>query len=78
VSSDLVRMRTTSLDTHARKKSRPYIYDIKCLVLLGAPYTYDISRPRIKCTHIQPTELLLCGLQHVLGNSSSIFRYSLM
>jgi hypothetical protein len=26
------------------KKSRPYIYDVKFLALLGAPYIYDISR----------------------------------
>jgi hypothetical protein len=38
------------------KKSRPYIYththDVKYLVLLGAPYIYDISRLRVnsKCT----------------------------
>jgi hypothetical protein len=30
------------------KKSRPYIYDIKFLALLGAPYIYDISRLRVK------------------------------
>jgi hypothetical protein len=29
------------------KKSRPYIYDIKILALLGAPYIYDISRLRV-------------------------------
>jgi hypothetical protein len=27
-------------------KSRPYIYDVKFLALLGAPYIYDISRLR--------------------------------
>jgi hypothetical protein len=32
------------------KKSRSYIYDVKFLVLLGAPYIYiyDISRIRVK------------------------------
>jgi hypothetical protein len=32
------------------KKSRPYmsIYDVKFLALLGAPYTYDISRLMVK------------------------------
>jgi hypothetical protein len=32
------------------KKSRPYIYiyDVKFLALLGAPYTYNISRLRVK------------------------------
>jgi hypothetical protein len=30
------------------KKFRPYIYDVKFLALLGAPYIYDISRLRVK------------------------------
>jgi hypothetical protein len=32
------------------KNSRPYIHDVKFLVLLGAPYirVYDISRLRVK------------------------------
>jgi hypothetical protein len=30
------------------KKSLPYIYDVKFLALLGAPYLYDISRLRVK------------------------------
>jgi hypothetical protein len=30
------------------KKTRPYIYDVKFLALLGAPYIYDISRLRVK------------------------------
>jgi hypothetical protein len=30
------------------KKSRPYIYDVNFLALLGAPYVYDISRLRVK------------------------------
>jgi hypothetical protein len=29
------------------KKSPSYIYDVKFLALLGAPYTYDISRLRV-------------------------------
>jgi hypothetical protein len=29
------------------KKSRPYIYYVKFLALLGAPYIYDISRLRV-------------------------------
>jgi hypothetical protein len=29
------------------KKSRPYIYDVKFLALLGAPCIYDISRLRV-------------------------------
>jgi hypothetical protein len=28
------------------KKSRPYIYDVKFLALLGATYIYDISSVR--------------------------------
>jgi hypothetical protein len=28
------------------KKSRPCVYDVKFLALLGAPYIYDISRLR--------------------------------
>jgi hypothetical protein len=30
------------------KKSRPYIYDVKFMALLGAPYVYDISGLRAK------------------------------
>jgi hypothetical protein len=30
------------------KTSRPYIYDVKFLALLGAPYMCDISRLRVK------------------------------
>jgi hypothetical protein len=30
------------------KKSRPYIYDVKFLAVLGALYIYDISRLRVK------------------------------
>src|SRR5215510_5772882 len=30
------------------KKSRPYIYDVKFLALLGAPCIYDISRLRVR------------------------------
>jgi hypothetical protein len=33
------------------KKSRPYVYDVKFMALLGAPYIYDISTLRVK-THI--------------------------
>jgi hypothetical protein len=33
------------------KKSRPYIYDVKFLALLGATYIYDISRLRVKFIH---------------------------
>jgi hypothetical protein len=29
------------------KKSRPHIYDVKFLALLGAPYIYDISKLRV-------------------------------
>jgi hypothetical protein len=29
------------------KKSRPFIYDVKFLALLGAPYIYGISRLRV-------------------------------
>jgi hypothetical protein len=29
------------------KKSRPYIYDVKFLALLEAPFIYDISRLRV-------------------------------
>jgi hypothetical protein len=31
------------------KKSRPYIYDVKFLAVLGAPYIHDISKLRFKC-----------------------------
>jgi hypothetical protein len=30
------------------KKSRPEIYDVKFLALLGAPYIHDISRLKVK------------------------------
>jgi hypothetical protein len=30
------------------KKFLPYIYEVKFLALLGAPYIYDISRLRVK------------------------------
>jgi hypothetical protein len=32
------------------KKSRPHIYDVKFLALLGAPYIYDIRRLRVNLT----------------------------
>jgi hypothetical protein len=35
------------------KKFRPYIYDVKFLALLGAPYIYDISRLRVKDGYIR-------------------------
>jgi hypothetical protein len=35
-----------------RKKSRPYIYDVKFLALLGAPHIYDISRLRVNSQQI--------------------------
>jgi hypothetical protein len=57
VSSDVVRMRMVfhsyinemhgSRSKIPSKKSRPYIYDVKFLALLGAPYTNDISRLRV-------------------------------
>jgi hypothetical protein len=31
------------------KNSHPYIYDVKFLALLGAPYIYDISNLRVSC-----------------------------
>jgi hypothetical protein len=31
------------------EKFPPYIYDVKCLALLGAPYIYDISGLRVTC-----------------------------
>jgi hypothetical protein len=34
------------------KKSRPYIYDVKFLALLGAPYIYDISRLRVNKSNV--------------------------
>jgi hypothetical protein len=34
------------------KKSRPYIYDVKFLALLGAPYIHGISRLRVKNGHL--------------------------
>jgi hypothetical protein len=36
-------------------KSRPYIYDVKFLALLGAPYIYDIRRLRAKAQHAKDT-----------------------
>jgi hypothetical protein len=36
------------------KKSRPYIYDVKFLALLGAPYVYDIRRLRVNFHHSVP------------------------
>jgi hypothetical protein len=35
------------------KKSRPYIYDVKFLALLGASYIYDISRLRVNVGEFQ-------------------------
>jgi hypothetical protein len=34
------------------KKSRPIIYDVKFLALLGAPYIHDVSRLRVNVVHI--------------------------
>jgi hypothetical protein len=42
------------------KKSHPYIYDIKFLDLLGAPYIYNISRVRVK--------MRKCLAMHPLAN----------
>jgi hypothetical protein len=39
------------------KKSRPDIYDVKFLALLGASYIYDISRLRVK-VHKQKQQIL--------------------
>jgi hypothetical protein len=39
------------------KISRPCIYEVKFLALLGAPYIYDISRLRVKysfCSDLRP------------------------
>jgi hypothetical protein len=38
------------------EKSRPYIYYVKFLALLGAPYIYDISRLRAN-----PLEQVVAG-----------------
>jgi hypothetical protein len=35
------------------KKSRPYIYNVKFLALLGASYIYDIGRLRVKDSSFQ-------------------------
>jgi hypothetical protein len=35
------------------QKSRPYIYDVKFLALLGAPYIYDISMLRVNLWKIE-------------------------
>jgi hypothetical protein len=46
------------------KKSRPYIYDVKFLALLGAPDIYDISRLRVNLLteYIQKTDNLRTDL----------------
>jgi hypothetical protein len=46
----------------SNKKSRPYIYDVEFLALLGAPYIYDISRLRVK--YIIYTEFYFCLEPH--------------
>jgi hypothetical protein len=49
------------------KKSRSYtrIYDVKFLVLLGAPYIYDISRLRVNnMQEVHPMMYLLYKLNH--------------
>jgi hypothetical protein len=49
VSSDVLRNEmNVSRSKIPSKKSRPYIYDVKFLDLLGAPYIYDISKLRVK------------------------------
>jgi hypothetical protein len=42
------------------KKSRPYIYDVKFLALLGASYIYDISRLRVKVKTQREAHLAKC------------------
>jgi hypothetical protein len=47
------------------KKSRLYIYDVKFLALLGAPYIYDISRLRVNTP-------LIVALQKVTSFFSAV------
>jgi hypothetical protein len=45
------------------KKSRPYIYDVKFLAVLGAPYIYDSSRLRVNSPPPLSTKLLVTSLR---------------
>jgi hypothetical protein len=44
------------------KKSRPYIYDVKFLAVLGAPYIYDISRLRVNLNILLTVQLVSSGV----------------
>jgi hypothetical protein len=58
------------------KKSRPYIYDVKFLALLGTPYIYDISRLRVKPLYHyirKHTAALTCNV--IIIMTSSITRH---
>jgi hypothetical protein len=60
------------------KKSRPYMYDVKFLALLGAPYIYDISRLRVKrkCTEALYNAALPCVLGQMSTNVWKLLSFS--
>jgi hypothetical protein len=41
----------------------PYIYEVKFLALLGAPYTYDISRLRVNLPSVSCIKKMTSGMQ---------------
>jgi hypothetical protein len=51
-------MKCTVQEAKSPVKSRPYIYDVKFLALLGAPYIYDISRLRVITCFVLLSKLL--------------------
>jgi hypothetical protein len=52
------------------KQSRPYIYDVKFVALVGAPYIYDISKLRVNKILLTSSTHLLAILYHILPRSS--------
>jgi hypothetical protein len=50
------------------KRSRPYIYDVKFLALIGAPYIYDISRLRVNITR------MIVNIIKVMGEKVIVYR----
>jgi hypothetical protein len=64
------------------KQSRPYIYiyiyQVKFLALLGAPYTYDISRLKVNAgikslRATLPAETFLLGISFLKGSLRDVF-----
>jgi hypothetical protein len=44
------------------KKSRPYIYYVKFVALLGAPYIYSISRLRVNGSYFYDLSVVIISL----------------